>query len=255
MRFVIIASGFNCLEYAKKCYESYCKIEAKGEWMAVLISDGSTDGTSEFVDSIQHPNIKGLSFSQNNGAAFARHHAIKSLDLDDEDVIILAGLDDEIFPDALTEINKHYENGKWMTYGNWQDENGTTLQSANFNIEFSDEIHANRDYRKDVYRSTALNTFKYFLYKRIPEDDLKTDGNWIVSTTESEVMFSCLEMCGRERIGIVWKVIYLYNRYRKERSLNRIGLGNQYRTNRGRKYKYDIYNIIINRPKREQLFL
>lgn len=259
MRYYIISTGFNCLEYAKKCIESYSKIEFSGEWYAVFVSDGSTDGTNELIDSVNNSevfkNFKGISFKTNNGAAYARNEAIKSLNLNDEDVIILAGLDDEIFPNALTEIDKHYQAGKWMSYGNWVDENGATLQSSGFNIEFSEEIHANRDYRKDTYRSTGLNTFKYFLYKRIPEDDLKIDGNWIVSTTESEVMFSCLEMCGKDRIGIVFEPIALYNRYKKDRSLNRVGLGKRYRNNAGREYKYKIYQQVISRPKRDQLFL
>lgn len=255
MQFIIISSGFNCLEYAKKCYESYTKITFEKEWKAILVSDGSTDGTNEFVDSIQHPNIKGFSFGQNHGAAYARNEVIKSLNLNDQDVIILAGLDDEIFSFALDEIEKEYKKGKWMTYGNWIDESGKTLQGMGFNIEFNDTIHKNRDYRKDVYRSTGLNTFKYFLYKRIPEQDYKINGSWIVSTTESEVMFSCLEMCGKSKIGVIHKPIALYNRNKKDRSLNRVGLGNTYRRNAGRKYKADIYAQVVSRQKRDQLFL
>lgn len=253
MKYVIISTGYNCFSYAEKHIESLKRINFSGDWLAVCVSDGSTDGTNALVDSIVHENIIGHSFDKNKGAAFCRHKIIEALNLNDEDVILLTGLDDEVKPHILTEVDKQYQQGKWMTYGNWIDERGSTLQREGFNIYFSDEIHKNRDYRKDVYRSTGVNTFKYFLYKRIPENDLKIDGEWIVSTTESEVMFSCLEMCGKDRIGVIDKPIALYNRYKKDRSLNRVGLNNEYAINAGREYKYRIYNEVINRPKREQL--
>ena len=52
-------------------------------------------------------------------------------------------------------------------------------------------------------------------------------------------MFSCLEMCGKERIGIVWKYIALYNRNLPNGSLKRLG----------REYKYKLLEIIKNRLK------
>jgi glycosyltransferase involved in cell wall biosynthesis len=253
MKYVIISSGYNCLPYAKSCYESLCKIQFASKWEAYLISDGSTDGTSEFVESIQHNNIKGIAMDKNRGAAFCRHEVIKSLNLSDEDVILFLGLDDELTPNALTLVHNQYESNKWMTYGNWVDDKGRTLKDQFFNIVYSDEIHKNRDYRKDSYRATALNTFKYFLYKRIPEEDLKLNGEWIVSTTESEVMFSCLEMCGKDKIGVIHDIIYIYNKHKRDNSLNRVGLSNTFNRNAGRKYKQSNYRQIIQRPKRELL--
>lgn len=247
MKYYIIATGYNCLPYAKKCYGSLLNLGFdRTKWEAVLFSDGSTDGTSEYVKEMNKKdlqNISGVTCHENFGAAFCRHVAIKALGINDEDVVVLLGLDDELKPSALTEIDKQYKAGKWMTYGNWIDQHGKGLP-AGFELDFDEETHKSRDYRKVTYRSTAPNTFKYFLYKNIQEDDLKINGKWIDSTTESEVMFSCLEQSGKDRIGIIREPIYLYNRDLPGGTLRRLG----------KEYKYEIYNQVIARPKKPQLF-
>lgn len=243
MKYFIVSSGYNCLELAKKCYESLCKIDFPGEWQAVLCSDGSTDGTDKWLyDNVRHPNISVQLRVENKGAACRRHEIIMDAELNGEDVIILLGLDDELMPNALNAIDAKYRAGHWMTYGNWVDQHGSGLP-ADFNLNFSPEIHLNRDYRKDIYRSTAPNTFKYFLYKQIPVEDLKINGEWINSTTESEVMFSCLEMCGESKIGVIYDKIYLYNKNLPGGTLKRLGT----------EYKYKLLDIIKSRPKRNQL--
>jgi len=243
MKYFIVASGYNCLTYAQKCYESIKRIEFYGDWHAILISDGSTDGTNEYLEKeVSHLNMSTRTTKENMGAAFQRHQAINNANLNDDDVIIFIGLDDEIFKNALTRIDLEYKNGKWMTYGNWIDQHGHGLPK-DFDLEFPASVHQNRSYRKVIYRSTGLNTFKHFLYKRIPEDDLKINGKWINSTTESEVMFSCLEMCGKDRIGIIRDYIALYNRNLPNGSINRLG----------KEYKYKLLDIIKSRPKRDLL--
>lgn len=244
--YYIIASGYNCLDYAKRCFSSMQRlIFNPTKFKIVYASDGSTDGTSEWLTS----EVKGKSKhelvwinEQNMGATYTRHAIIKSLNLKDEDVIILIGLDDEILPNALAKIDAQYRKGKWMTYGNWVDQYGKMLP-RDFPLDFDEQTHTSRDYRKVVYRSTGLNTFKYFLYKEIPEEDLKINGQWINSTTESEIMFSCLEMCGKYHIGIIYEAIAIYNRNLPNGSLKRLG----------RKHKYELLDIIKARPKRKQL--
>jgi glycosyltransferase involved in cell wall biosynthesis len=245
LKYFIIAAGYNCAALAQKCYESLTNLKFSGEWEAVLISDGSTDGTNEYLESLinKNPKIKIRVDEVNRGAAYQRYHAIHSANLNEEDVIILIGLDDEIFPDALTEIDKHYKAGKWMTYGNWVDQYGKGLPDT-FPLDFDEATHRNRDYRKVTYRSTGLNTFKKFLFDQFTEEDFKHKGQWMKATTESNLMFSCLEMCGKDRIGIVHKYICLYNRGRKDNARHRLGSA----------YQDGIYADVISRPKRNQLF-
>lgn len=233
----IVSSGYNCEKYVAKCIESVMK-QTVTDWKLYVIDDGSTDRTRfEIMEHNKDPRIASFSYGQNKGAAYRRWQVITTFN--PGDIVLLLGLDDELLPNCLEEVMKQYDKGKWMTYGNWINQHGKGLP-VDFALDFDDKTHAERSYRTVTYRSTAPNTFYAKLFHAIPAEDFMIDGKWIDSTTESEVMFSCLEMCGRERIGIIKKPIYLYNEGLKGGTLNRLG----------REYKYKLLEVIKNRPKR-----
>jgi len=235
--FLIIVTGYNCEKYVQKCYESLLA-QTYGNWEAIFIDDGSTDGTFNDVTKIVD-GTELVRFAENKGAAQRRFGFIDSRAKKD-DIIVLLGMDDQLLPDALETIAKQYDDGKWMTYGNWIDQHGKGLPET-FELDFPDAIHETRDYRKVKYRSTAPNTFYKFLFDKIPADDFKVDGQWIKATTESPLMFACLEMCGKERIGVIKKPIYLYN----------IGRPDNARRRFGSEYQDHIYQTVISRPKKD----
>lgn len=238
VNFLIVITGYNCARYVKPCINSVLN-QKKGNWLAniVVYNDGSLDETQEILT--QYKKIIIIKSNKNMGAAYGRNLCIKKY-ANPEDVVILLGLDDQLLPNCLNTISEKYKSGAWVTYGNWINQSGNGLPE-NFELEFNTETHKNRDYRKVRYRSTAPNTFKAFLFNAIPEQDFKINNKWIDTTTESEVMFSCLEMSGEKRIAVIKEPIYLYNQ-------NLIN-GTQRRL--GQAYKNEIYNIIINRPKKE----
>jgi hypothetical protein len=177
--------------------------------------------------------------NDNQGAAKRRWDAIKKYATDSEDIILLLGMDDYLMHNALAEIKEHYDAGMWMTYGNWQDQFGQRL-SDDF-LDFDEQTHESRDYRKVYYRSTAPNTFKRFLFDQLTPADFQVNGEWIRATTESNLMLSCLEMCGKEKIGVIKKPIYIYNKRGRYSTKNV----------RGATYQKSIYQNVINRPKKE----
>jgi glycosyltransferase involved in cell wall biosynthesis len=243
MKFLIIVTGWNCPQYVQSCYNSLL-FQTFKNWTAVFVSDGSTDLTESRIRStLRDPRTFGKVYPDNQGAAFRRLQVCKEFG-EKTDIVLLLGMDDELLPNALERIAKEYEAGKWMSYGNWKDQKGKMLPK-DFPLHFDEATHASRDYRKVKYRSTAPNTFYKFLFDRIPEQDFKLGGKWIDSTTESEVMFSCLEMCGKDRIGVIEEPIYLYRAHLPTGTLAR----------QGSEYKYSLYNQIIQRPKRQLLTL
>lgn len=239
-----IASGFGCSAFVERCYESLLKLEGNHSWDAFLIDDGSSDrqATNQALLNLPPDNrIHKLYYSDNQGAAFRRFNVINNFEFDQEDVFILLGLDDEIKPNALNLIDRKYLSGAWMTYGNWITPRGECLPKGF--LQFDDVTHLNRDYRRVKYRSTAPNTFKKFLFDEFTEDDFKLNGEWIKATTESNLMLSCLEMCGKERIGVIEEPIYLYNKGRKDNARSRFG----------NNYQDSIYADVISKPKRNLL--
>lgn len=246
MKYFIIASGYNCADKVQACYESLLKLNGAFNCEAILIDDGSTDeAVYNQMISLKElkpcANIHIKRTEQNYGAAFHRFQTITTTKLDKDDVIVLLGLDDELLPNALIEIDRKYLTGAWMTYGNWITPEGEKLPDGF--LTFDDSIHNERSYRRERYRSTAPNTFKKFLFDQFREEDFKYNGEWIKATTESNLMLSCLEMCGKDRIGVIETPIYVYNKDRKDNAKYRFG----------RHYQDDIYKWVKARPKRDLL--
>ena len=243
--FLIVASGYNCKNNVHKCFNSI-KNQTYQHFNAVLIGDGSTDGTHISLHKLKDANhkIKVEFYPHNVGAAKRRYDAIHKHANSKQTVVLLLGLDDILLPDALETIAEAYSKGCWMSYGNWINQNGIGLPE-DFDLEFDEQTHASRNYRLVKYRSTAPNTFKKFLFDQIPEEDFKLDGKWIDTTTESELMFSCLEMCGKERIAVIKKPIYVYNEGLPGGTIKRLGSA----------YKRKVYSRIIARPKKNLFIL
>ena len=234
MDFLILVTGYNCAPLVKPCYDSIINQKGEHNIVAVFISDGSTDGTDKEVLKLEGC-YKTIG-QHNKGAAYRRFMAIKELSKE-EDIIILLGMDDELLPNAIDQIKKEYEQGKLMTYGNWQSDKQTKFPPSM--LYFDEATHENRDYRKVKYRSTHICTFKRKLFDKLTEEDFKVNGEWIKATTESPVMFACLEMCGKERIGIIETPIYFYRDRGKNNARKRLG----------DTYQNTIYKEIISRPK------
>lgn len=236
-RFVIIATGWNCEGYVQKCIDSV-RAQTYNNWFAIFINDGSTDETNKIIrDNLITSNMVGVEHINNTGAAKRRFDIINRHYTSQEDIIVLLGLDDELLPNALERIAQEYDKGVLVTYGNWIDNHGYICPPND--LDFPEEIHATRDYRKVKFRSTAPNTFKRKLFDRMSEDDFKVDGEWIKATTESPMMFAALEMAGKERIGVIKEPIYLYNKRGSNNARHRMPEG----------YQDRVYQEIISRKK------
>lgn len=236
----IVATGYNCAKYVQPCVQSVLS-QTHPNFHLHLVNDGSTDETETELNQFEgNPQITVYNFGENRGACYRRFNVIKPLPPDA--IILLLGLDDELFPECLERVLREYKNGKWVTYGNWKNQHGIGLPK-DFDLTFDAETHRLRNYRVVKYRSTAPNTFYKFLFDKIPSEQFQLNGKWIDSTTESELMFSCLEMSGESRIGLIRDYIYKYNQNLPNGTLARLGT----------EYKYSIYNEIIKREKKPLL--
>ena len=235
LEFYIIASGYNCAPLVQKCYDSILK-QTYSNFAAILISDGSTDQTGDILNSLpEDPRIQVLIQSNNRGACYHRYYSIHNL-YDPEIVILFLGLDDELQPNALERIKQEYDKGCLMTYGNWANEIG---KGNSMVLDFPNEVHENRSYRQAKYRTTAPNTFKKKLFDRMRLEDFQHEGKFFDVCTEGPFMYAFLEMCGKDRIGIIRDYIYMYNQGLPNGTLRRLG----------KDYKYSVLKVIIDRPK------
>lgn len=224
LHFLIIATGWNCKRYVKRCIDSV-RTQIYENWTAIYVDDASGDGTGQEIEKHLRPDYfeSGVYSEKNFGAAYHRYKLLKEMkDLQPKNtVVLLLGLDDYLLPDALERIKEEYEKGAWMTYGNWRGTDGYELPEGF--LHYSDAIHRERYYRSVQYRATAPNTFYLHLFDHFQEDDFKHEGEWIKATTESNLMLSLLEMCGKSRIGVIEDVIYIYENNRSDKAAWRFG--------------------------------
>jgi glycosyltransferase involved in cell wall biosynthesis len=241
-KFLIIASGYNCAHRVKPCIDSV-KAQTYEDWTAVFIDDASQDDTfEEIYINADRDNMLRVQSTINMGAAWHRYHTIRNHPTTLDTVVVLLGLDDELTPDALQRISKEYRRGAFMTYGNWKGSDGYLLPEGF--LHYTDPIHRSRYYRSVTYRATACNTFYAWIFeKHFKEDDFKHGGEWIKATTESNLMLSLLEMCGKDRIGVIEDIIYLYYNNRKDSASRRFG----------RAYQDEIYKSVKKKPIRPLL--
>lgn len=237
-RFLIICTGYNCEKYVKYAIDSI-KAQTYTNYKVVLVDDGSTDKTGELIVNLTPKNKEWtpFHFKDNRGTYYAREFAIEHGGFGsffDYDVIVMMDMDDQLLPHSLARAAGEYYKGKWMTYGNYVDARGKLCA---VDIRYPDIIHEQRSYRKDTFRCTHLRTFRKELYEAIPKWELtKSEIN---SYPDAEILFSMMEMCGKDRIGMIAEPTYVYNNANPISTLNRFGK--------------DVagYNEIINRPKRE----
>lgn len=96
----IIIPTYNCSNYLEECLEKALGIESK-EIEILVINDGSTDSTKEYLDGLKpDPRLK-IIHQSNGGVANARNNGLK---LATGEYIYFCDSDDEIIPDAFLRI-------------------------------------------------------------------------------------------------------------------------------------------------------
>lgn len=237
MRFLIVITGYNAGAYVAQCLESVRR-QTYDDYQISIVDDGSTDDTWQKIRDLA-PEWAAISRNtQNKGTYFARDKAINKVPDKSYDVIVLLDMDDELKDNALELVNEEYEKGVYMTYGNWENHHGEICQ---VDITYSDVVHLQKTYRQDTFRCTHLRTFRKELYFAIPKWELNIGE--VRSYPDVELLFSMMEMCSKERIGVINKVIYMYRDSQPLSTLRRFGKDHLN------------YKLICDRPARREIQL
>jgi glycosyltransferase involved in cell wall biosynthesis len=232
MKIHVISTGYNCAEYVQGCYDSVKSQQVDCEVIHHLYDDASTDKFGFFADKNNLPIT--YTNEERRGAASARHEVMQRKKIKKDDIIVLLGMDDELLPGALQKIYEAHRDGAWVTYGNWQNQYGKLNRCT---LE-----HKNQT-RTGAYLFTAPNSFRAGLYRRIEVERLKVWGEWQHVCTEVEVMYSCIEMAGWDRVKAIAEPIYMY----RERLPS--GTIAQY----GANFKRKVLQEIQSRPKQQKI--
>lgn len=240
-KFKIIIASYNNEQWVEYNIASILN-QTYTNYEVIYIDDCSQDNTFKKVAEIIEDNDK-FSIIKNETNLGGTYNHIRFFDtLEDEEILVLVDGDDWLFDETVLEkLNSYYnEKDVWMTYGKfytWDGEDATEAHPQN--TAFSDFTHRHRFYRRDIWRSSHLRTYKGFLVKSIDKQDFisKIDNKLFWHAGDLALAFPCLEMCSKEKIGILDFPSYVYNasKISQERTSQRESADNH-------KYEIEIRN-------------
>lgn len=187
----------------------------------LYINDASTDSTFSIVNELKTTyklnNWKIINNPKNEKRGYNvspyNQHIIDFID-NDEDILVFVDGDDWLFDEnVLSKLNKYYNtHNSWITYGGLY--TYPEAQPGNpQNSPYSDHVHQNNLYRQDMWRASHLRTFKWWLYKKIKQEDLiySKTGKYYFHAEDLATSYPCLEMCPKEKIGVLDFPSYVFN--------------------------------------------
>jgi glycosyltransferase involved in cell wall biosynthesis len=187
-----------------------------------FVDDESTDNTFSKVTRLTDGDtrFKIIRNAKNMGGTYNHlHHSTLELK-DDNTIICLLDGDDWLYDiTVLEKLNEFYNRfDVWMTYGGMIVYTDNGLVEANpQNSHYPDEVHMNKSYRQDVWRASHLRTYRAYLWKSVDTNDMREleNKNYYSHAGDLALQFPCLEMCPKEKIGVVPFQTYVYNATQK----------------------------------------
>jgi len=103
-QFSIVVCTYNRLDYLKKCITSLLKIDFP-QYEIIIINDGSSDDTQNFLDNLKNEKIKVIHNQHNQGLSASRNTGIKNTNFD---IIAFTDDDCEVDKNWLTKLSKGF---------------------------------------------------------------------------------------------------------------------------------------------------
>jgi glycosyltransferase involved in cell wall biosynthesis len=213
MHFKIIIPMYNVDRWVETNIRSVLA-QTHEDYQVIIIDDISTDNSFEKVQNLIS-NDDRFVLVKNKQKRYALENIVRAIQMsnpEEEDVIVTLDGDDWL-PNSgvLEKISQIYENtGCYITYGTY-----STYPGGNkpWNVTaYPEEIVRKSDYRKDIWRASHLRTFKFFLWDKIKDEDLRdTAGNYYKMAWDLAFMFPMLEM-SNGKYHYVQDTTYIYNR-------------------------------------------
>ena len=215
-RFLIITPSYNNQEWVETYFDSI-DCQTYTNYKVVYINDNSTDDTECKIKEKINGNEKFtyIKNSTNQGGMKNYMDGIAQFGEDNDIIVNLDGDDWFATPNVLEKLNESYlKHDYWITYGKMMvyGENGIT-EAHPQNTPYHLFTHTHQLYRRDVWRSSHLRTFRKFLFKTIDPSDIvsKIDNKLYWHASDLAFMYPMLEMTPVDKIGVINFPTYVYN--------------------------------------------
>jgi glycosyltransferase involved in cell wall biosynthesis len=209
----VIVTGHNTESWAEKCINSI-KNQTYKNFVCAVVDDCSIDSSLEKIKNTVN-NDKRFHIFKSTSRKYALSHiadCIKFLCKDDNDIIVQIDGDDWLYDENVFQklIDVHTKKNIWLTYGQFVK---YPSMEKGFCQRYFEEVIKNKLYRENIWISSQLRTFKYFLWKNIKDEDLRDEqGSYYKIVWDLAMMFPMMEMCESENIHVfVNEILYVYN--------------------------------------------
>lgn len=223
-RFLIYSSGFNCADAVRDCLRSV-RAQTCKDYLHVVVDDGSSDGTWEKIERFKDGRVRAHRSLTNRKWTW---NAVEYLKPQPQDIVVILDLDDRLaHARVLERLACEYRRGCWLTYGNYYrfSQARTLARLARLSgfwrlhpgwlgscSRLPPEVLHQGTFRQYPYTTTALRSFKGFLWNAIrPDDLLDWNGRYPVMAGDVAVMLPMLEMCAPGKIAFIPDVLYAYD--------------------------------------------
>jgi len=206
-KFCIVMLSYNAQETIKRAINSLIN-QKYTNWECILIDDCSNDFTPEIIqETIGNDKRFIIEYNkQNLGGLYNRTYGTRKICKNDEDIVVILDGDDQLYDnEVLSYINKVYQNPSvWITYGQYVCETGDAGYCTDCSYPFYRLDHENR-------LMSHLRTYKFWLFKKIREEDLKDkNGNYYKYLEDAITNFPMAEMAGNH-LKFTSRLSYIYN--------------------------------------------
>jgi glycosyltransferase involved in cell wall biosynthesis len=197
--------------FIDKCVESLLEQHYKN-FEIIMINDGD----KSFNKTYDKTKILYYNHRYGNGPGASKYHFIKYLqdnynDFCDETIVaILDGDDFLLTKSAVTLINLHYNiNNSLMSCGNYKGKWNDAICNTKSYL-------SNPNIRTDSqFYFPPLRTFKIKLVNYININDfIYPERSFIKKTTDKVLFIRLIELCGNERISLIFRKIYFYREHK-----------------------------------------
>lgn len=227
-QFKIIVPSYNNEQWVEYNIASILN-QTYSNYEVLYIDDASTDNTLKSVISIvgDNPKFTIKQNSENRGAAYNYTEYVNKFAQSADDIIIHLDGDDWLFDEMVLErLNAFYnEKDCWMTYGGFVCYDGTdsVVIPNPQSTPHEDFVHNHKLYRRDAWRASHLRTYRAHLFNAINKSDLKSreSGEYYWHAIDLAWQYPCMEMCGKDKIGVVNFYTCVYNQTPKNQTRTR----------------------------------
>lgn len=204
-----ICRGWKCAKYIDDCVRSLQK-QTITDWKAYLIVDDSTVEERVKLAAVEAADSRfvGVPISGRMGVCMNLYCGIGGiLDAQDEDTICILDLDDKL----LTEKSLEIVDNNYRKYPNMLCTYGSFVVSSTGRIhKLCKSYPTDAKVRKHRWRGSHLKTFKYKIFRHIPQDYLKHNDEWGKAASDLALMFCVMEIAGMENCRFIKDPIYWY---------------------------------------------